>query len=104
MLLSAFFIGASTLLEAVITNTWNVLEVHQMDLFLPDRPVIFSTPIQGKVEQIITHNHPGRIKCLSSFWPAQLYQKDPTITLLPGQSVKVAGRQGITLLVVPEQD
>ena len=38
-----------------------------MDLFLPDRPVIFSTPIQGKVEQTITHNQPGRIKCLSSF-------------------------------------
>lgn len=75
-----------------------------MDLFLPAHPEIFSTPTQGKVEQTITHNHPGRIECFGSFWPAQLYQKDPTITLLPGQSVKVVGRQGITLLVVPEQD
>ena len=75
-----------------------------MDLFLPDRPVIFSTQTQGKVEQTITHNHPGRIECFGSFWPAQLYQKDPTITLLPGQSAKVVGRQGITLLVVPEPD
>ncbi len=75
-----------------------------MDLFSPSRPVMFSTPTQGKVEQTITHNHPGRVECFGSFWPAQLYQKNPAITLLQGQSVKVVGHQGITLLVVPEQD
>ena len=73
-----------------------------MDLFLPDRPVIFSTPIQGKVEQTITDNHSGRVKCLSSFWPAQLYEKDQVTTLFPGQIVNVVGRQGITLLVAPK--
>jgi membrane protein implicated in regulation of membrane protease activity len=75
-----------------------------MDLFSPSRPVTFSTPTQGKVEQTITHNHRGRVECFGSFLPAQLYHKDPNITLLPGQSVKVVGCQGITLLVVPEQD
>jgi membrane-bound ClpP family serine protease len=72
-----------------------------MDLFLPDRPEIFSTPTQGKVDQTITQNHPGRVECFGSCWAAQLYQADCVTALLPGQVVRVIGRKGITLLVVP---
>jgi membrane protein implicated in regulation of membrane protease activity len=73
-----------------------------MDLSSPSRPMMFSTPTQGKVEQTITHNYPGRVECFGSFWPAQLYEKDQVTTLFPGQIVNVVGRQGITLLVVPK--
>jgi membrane-bound ClpP family serine protease len=72
-----------------------------MDLFLPDRPEIFSAPTQGKVEQTITQNHPGRVECFGTCWAAQLYPTDCITALFPGQLVNVIGRKGITLLVVP---
>lgn len=75
-----------------------------MDLFLPDRPEIFSTPTQGKVDQTITQNHPGRVECFGSCWTAQLYPTDRTTVLFPGQLVQVVGRKGITLLVVPNSN
>jgi membrane protein implicated in regulation of membrane protease activity len=53
------------------------------------------------VEQQITTTQPGRVKHQGTYWPAELYQPDRPIIILPGNTVSIVGIQGITLLVVP---
>ena len=71
--------------------------------------IVFSSTIQwfaeqfeGKVEQTICLNKPGRVKFRGSFWKAILTHPNCRI-VKPGEVVKVLGRQGITLLVVPKE-
>jgi membrane-bound ClpP family serine protease len=61
----------------------------------------FDEAEHGKVEQLIAPDHTGRVKYRGSFWKAEL--ADPECKALnPGETVKVLGRHGIVLLVVPE--
>jgi membrane protein implicated in regulation of membrane protease activity len=61
----------------------------------------FAEVAQGYVEETITPTQVGRIRFRGSFWKAEL--ADCTCRLVkPGELVQVVGRQGITLLVVPE--
>ncbi len=64
----------------------------------------FPEPLSGTVEQAIAHNHSGRVKCLGSSWPAKFYQPDCLTTVVPNQPVSIVAMQGITLLVMPEDD
>jgi membrane protein implicated in regulation of membrane protease activity len=59
------------------------------------------TPEVGVVDQVIAPNQPGRIKYQASYWPARLYQVKGAIQLDSQQVVQVVGREGITLLVQP---
>ncbi len=61
---------------------------------------LFSELGTGTVEETINPKYPGRVKYKATFWPAQFYNQQEQVTLLPNESVTVVGRQGITLLVV----
>lgn len=63
---------------------------------------IFSEVGTGIVEETITPKYPGRVKYRATYWPAQFYNQQEQMTLLPDAPVTVVGRQGITLLVVPK--
>lgn len=58
----------------------------------------------GEVEQTITRHQRGRVKFMATTWFARFYQPDAQIEALPGMPVKVIGREGLTLLVVPLGD
>jgi membrane protein implicated in regulation of membrane protease activity len=77
-----------------------------MSLFTTDPIILFQAQDQtnGTVSKSITSKQPGRIKCQAVYWPASLYKAQPNISLQPGQTVKVVGRQGLTLLVRPNLD
>jgi len=63
---------------------------------------LFSKAEAGKVEKTITSSESGRVKFQGSYWPAQFYYPDSHLTANPDEVVTIVGRQGITLLVVPE--
>lgn len=60
----------------------------------------FPDPIMAQVEQPITANQLGRVRCMASSWPARFDDSVQTDQVVPiGASVLVRGREGITLLV-----
>ncbi|MDF0554051.1 NfeD family protein [Kamptonema sp. UHCC 0994] len=69
--------------------------------FSNDKPELFSEAIEGVVEETISSVQPGRVRCLGTYWPAQLYKVECQVTLIPEQAVCIVGRVGITLLVMP---
>jgi membrane-bound ClpP family serine protease len=62
----------------------------------------FAEQAEGKVDQTISLTKPGRVKFQGSFWKAELTYSNCR-SLKPGEAVKVLGRQGIKLLVVPQE-
>ncbi|MFB2896883.1 NfeD family protein [Aerosakkonemataceae cyanobacterium BLCC-F50] len=72
-----------------------------VNLFVPENVEMFSEALMGTVEKTITQNLPGRVKCLGSYWPARFYHSNCDVIVFPDDFVKVVGRQGITMLVVP---
>jgi len=76
------------------------------------RELRFSATPMGIVEQSITLQKPGRVSYEATCWPARLPRTnhagsitlDESLTLRTGQQVKVIGREGITLLVIPVKD
>ncbi len=68
----------------------------------PLRPIEwFTTPIEGILEKPIVAPRPGRVKALGSIWNAQVHAAQPRFVLTVGDRVRIVGRQGITLLIVP---
>ena len=65
---------------------------------------LFKKPGNGQVKETINQDQPGRVKWKASYWPAQFYQTEAHVSILPGEQVQVVGRQGITLLVMPEKN
>ncbi len=63
---------------------------------------MFAETVEGIVDEDISSSRRGRVKCLGSYWPAQMYEVYGEMTLVPEQKVSVVGRVGITLLVVPK--
>lgn len=55
----------------------------------------------GKVERTIAHNHSGRVYFQATYWPAKFYDAACQLKAVPGESIKIVGRQGLTLLVSP---
>lgn len=55
----------------------------------------------SEVEQTITPHQRGRVRFMATSWFAQFYQPNGQTETLPGTSVRVIGRQGLTLLVMP---
>ena len=72
-----------------------------LNLFVSEKVEMFSEAVMGTVEKTITQNQPGRVKCLGSYWPARFYHSNCDVIVFPDEFVKVVGRQGITMLVVP---
>lgn len=73
-----------------------------MTLFTPNRIILFKDQDSGIVSTPITSTQSGRIKYQAVSWRASLYKTRTQISLQPGQTVKVIGRQGLTLLVQPD--
>jgi membrane-bound ClpP family serine protease len=63
--------------------------------------VMFDQPVLSKVDDAIAPNQTGWVKYQGTFWKAQFYRASCQVTVKPGEMVKVVGRQGIRLLVVP---
>lgn len=72
-----------------------------LNLFVSEKVEMFSEAVMGTVEKTITQNQPGRVKCLGSYWPARFYHSNCDVIVFPDDFVKVVGRQGITMLVIP---
>ncbi|MGJ3250410.1 MAG: NfeD family protein [Elainellaceae cyanobacterium] len=72
-----------------------VLKSQPIEAFPNSEPAI--------VEDAITPNHAGRVHFQATSWPARLYPSTIYTVLLPGESVAVVDRDGITLLVTPLQ-
>jgi len=72
-----------------------------VSLFVREKVEMFSEAFMGTVEKKITPNQPGRVRCLASYWPARFYHSNCEVTVFPDDFVKVVGREGITMLVVP---
>lgn len=69
----------------------------------PIQVEIFSTPQPAPVVQTLSpHQSPGRVQYQATHWPAKFYHTDCPLTVKPGAQVLVVGREGITLLVIPE--
>ena len=75
-----------------------------MDSFEPPSVHLFDQPISGRVESEVTSNHQGRVKCQGVSWKASLYLIDHPHPLMPEQVVDVIGREGNTLLILPESE
>lgn len=71
-------------------------------MFNREKPELFPESIEGIVEESISSNQRGRVKCDGTYWPAQMYEADCQLPLLPQQTICVVGRIGITLLVKPK--
>lgn len=61
---------------------------------------IFDQPIISTVDQAITPQQRGRIKFMATYWFARFYDPCCQRSALPGTTVVVVGRTGITLLVI----
>ncbi|MDJ0705743.1 MAG: NfeD family protein [Leptolyngbyaceae cyanobacterium MO_188.B28] len=53
----------------------------------------------GKVERTIAHDHSGRVYFQATYWPAKFCDTACQLKAFPGESIKIVGRQGLTLLV-----
>lgn len=71
---------------------------------IPQAIEFFDQPGMGEVEETITLNQLGRVRFMATTWYAQFYFPLPPQEILPGQKVRVIGREGLTLLVVPIDD
>jgi len=69
--------------------------------FAPEIIELFSQAAIGNVEETITLHLRGRVRFMATTWFARFYQPGSQTEALPGTSVKVIGREGLTLLVVP---
>jgi hypothetical protein len=68
--------------------------------FAPETIELFPQAAIGEVEQTITQHQRGRVKFMATTWFARFYHPN-CAEVLPGMPVKVIGREGLTLLVVP---
>jgi len=68
--------------------------------FIPETIELFPQTAIGEVEEAITLHQRGRVRFMATTWFARFYQSNAQ-EALPGTSVKVIGREGLTLLVVP---
>jgi hypothetical protein len=68
----------------------------------PETVEIFPQASPGEIDIPISTTQPGRVKALGSFWFAEFYNPHCYTDLTAGTPVKVVGRKGIALLVVPE--
>ncbi len=73
-----------------------------MDSFYRPDFQLFSQPGTGTVVETITLLKRGRVKYLSSYWPAQFHDESTLSPLIPEQAVLVVGRKGMTLLIQPQ--
>jgi NfeD-like C-terminal, partner-binding len=58
----------------------------------------------AEVEETITLHQRGRVRFEATYWFARFYNPQGPIESLPGTCVKVIGREGLTLLVMPSSD
>jgi hypothetical protein len=70
----------------------------------PEPIEFFDSPGVGEVEEMITPQQLGRVRFMSTIWYAQFYSPLPLGKALPGTKVRVLGREGLILLVVPIDD
>lgn len=71
-----------------------------MMMRFPQTIVFFEHEGLGKAVKAIAADQPGRVRFQATDWPAKLYQPTP-IGIERDRKVKVVGREGLTLLVVP---
>lgn len=63
---------------------------------------IFSEVSEGIVDEVISTEQRGRVRCFGTYWSAQMYQNNCVSKLDPDQKVFIVGRIGLTLLVSPK--
>lgn len=69
-------------------------------LYLPETVELFPHALLATVDEAISASAPGRVEFQASYWFAECYQEGYG-AIEPGAVVKVIGRRGLTLLVLP---
>lgn len=69
-----------------------------MTLFTSYQPKFFPNEVVGTIDEVSETAH-IRVKCQATYWSAQLYQIDSSAQIEVGQTVRVIGRIGNTLLI-----
>lgn len=70
-------------------------------ILFPNKTKLFSVIGIGKVTETISNQQSGRVRFQATYWNARFPQTKNWNQILPGQEIKVIGRQGLTLLVIP---
>ena len=70
-------------------------------LKLPETTELFNQVELGEVEQTITLHQRGRVRFMATSWFARFYQLNGQTEASTGTTVRIVGRQGLTLLVMP---
>ena len=55
----------------------------------------------GKVEETISAEQLGRVRFQATYWRARFQQPSYPQEISPGNKIRIVGREGLTLLVVP---
>ncbi|MDJ0706947.1 MAG: NfeD family protein [Leptolyngbyaceae cyanobacterium MO_188.B28] len=55
----------------------------------------------GKVEETISAQQLGRVRFQATYWRARFQQPSYPQAISPGNQIRIVGREGLTLLVVP---
>ena len=55
----------------------------------------------GKVEETISAQQLGRVRFQATYWRARFQQPSYPQAIAPGNQIRIVGREGLTLLVVP---
>jgi membrane protein implicated in regulation of membrane protease activity len=63
--------------------------------------VLFDEPKAGRVEEAISPSQSGRVRADATYWEAELYDVTAKVVLPIGSRVRVLGRRGLVLLVIP---
>ncbi|MEO1590858.1 MAG: NfeD family protein [Cyanobacteria bacterium J06632_22] len=72
-----------------------------MMMRFPKTIVFFEHQGLGTAVKAIAADQPGRVRFQATDWPAKLYRPTPMIDC--DRKVRVVGREGLTLLVVPAE-
>ncbi|MBT9316453.1 hypothetical protein D0962_16415 [Leptolyngbyaceae cyanobacterium CCMR0082] len=67
----------------------------------PNKIEIFHIAGIGKVSKTISAQHIGQVRFQATYWRARLHQTKSCTQILPGHEIRVIGREGLTLLVMP---
>ena len=68
--------------------------------YLPETVELFPHTMTATVDETLIASAPGRVEFQASYWFAEFYQGDYG-KIEPGTVVRVLGRRGLTLLVLP---
>jgi len=70
-------------------------------IIFPNKTEYFPVTGIGKVSKTVSTQCIGQVRFQATYWRACLHRAKNCTQILPGQEIKVIGRKGLTLIVIP---